>query len=171
MEGIAVVHSALFLLKQRGSLTMALRNDYLTDLENAIRDRCRCRAIHSETVFVHEKTADNETVWFGDVEVFGLIDCKDARACYAWQNFEKGIQIVTILRSRIVDSPHRAVQAAIFSGVQPPMLALTDEAAILKERMEQAKKALYDAHIKAEDLEGVIQTIRRTGESIPQKWR
>lgn len=145
--------------------------DYLADLENTVQLRCGCQVTHRESIFVHEKTSDNETVWFGDVEVFDLIDCKDAQTCYAWQSFEDGIRIVTILRSRIVDSPHRAVQAAIFTGVQPPMLALTDEATMLKQRMEQAKKALYEAQIKSEDLEGIIQTIRRTTEAISQKRR
>lgn len=167
-----VSYTALLMLMQReGTLHMAITSDYLADLENAIRARCGCTATHRESVFVHEKTADDETVWFGDVEVFDLIDGKDSHRCYAWQNFENGIRIVTILHSRVVDSPHRAVQAAIFTGVQPAMLALTDEAAVLKQQMEKAKKALYDAQIKTEDLEGIIQSIQQSGESISRKRR
>lgn len=170
---LQISHTALVMLKLRRGFTMAMNTnsnkDYLSDLEKAIRARCSCSANHRESVFVHEKTADDETVWFGDVEVFELTGCKDAHTCYAWQTFETGIRVVTILHSRIVDSPHRAVQAAIYTGVQPPMIALTDESAILKERMAQAKKALYEAQIKTEDLEGIIQTIQRTGQSISQK--
>jgi hypothetical protein len=150
---------------------MSMTPDYLADLENAIRDRFHCSPTHRKTVFVHEKTADDETVWFGDVEVFDLVGCKDAHMCYAWQDFEGGIQLVTILHSRVVDSPHRAVQAAVFTGVQRPMLALTDEATILRQRMEQAKRALRDAQIKAEDLEAMVQTAKQTGQSISQKQR
>ena len=144
---------------------------YLAELEHAIRFRLRCSAEHLQTVFVHEKNADNETVWFGDVEVFDLIQCKEAKSCYAWQGFEAGVRVVTILHSRLVDSPHRAIQAAIFSGVQLPMFAVSGNPAIFKHRMDRAKKALYDAQIKAEDLEAMIQTTRQTSESISQKRR
>ncbi|HEV2331034.1 MAG TPA: hypothetical protein VGY56_19805 [Verrucomicrobiae bacterium] len=92
---------------------------------------------HLKTVFVHEKTEDDETVWSGNVEVFDLVDCKDANRCYARKDTQDALRIVTVLHSRIVDSPRRAVQAAIFTGVQPPMLAPEDLEAVMR-KMRQA---------------------------------
>lgn len=111
---------------------------YLGELEEVIRLRCRCTATHRKTVFVREKTEDDETVWCGDVEVFDLVDCKEARRCYAWKDRQDALRIVTVLHSRIVDSPHRAVQAAIFTGVQPPMLAPEDVEAIMQKMRQKA---------------------------------
>ena len=141
---------------------------YLEEIKSAIQGRCHCDATHRQTVFIHEKTADSETVWFGEVEVFDLTGCREAKRCYAWQSLEYGFRIVTILHSRIVDSPHRAVQAAVFSGVQPPMLAVTDEAIAFKERMAKAREALYGAQIEPKELEGIIETVRQTTESISE---
>ena len=112
--------------------------EYLAELENTIRSRCRCIATHRQTVSVHEKTEGNETIWFGDVEVFDLIGCKDATKCYAWQDVHDGLRVVTILHSKVVDSPRRAVQAAIFTGVQPPMLASADLQAVMQKMRQTA---------------------------------
>ena len=157
---------AFFLLGSVSALSMTAvttNGAYLEEIKGAIQARCHCDATHLLTVFIHEKTADRETVWFGEVEVFELTGCRESKRCYGWQSFENGLRIVTILHSRIVESPHRAVQAAIFTGVQPPMLAVTDEAMDFTERMEKARKALYEAQIKAEDLEGIIKTVGETG--------
>ncbi|HEV2318868.1 MAG TPA: hypothetical protein VGV18_03915 [Verrucomicrobiae bacterium] len=99
---------------------MATDTAYLDDLERAIQLRYQCRAIHRQTVFVHEKTSANETVWSGNVELFDLIGCKDASRCYAWEDLRDGIRILTILHSNFVDSANRAVQAAIVCGAQRP---------------------------------------------------
>lgn len=142
---------------------------YLTDIGKVIRKRYQCAAIHQHTVFVHEKTANGKTVWFGDVEVFDLIGCKDAARCYAWQCPECGVQIVTVLHSNLVDSAHRAVQAAVFSGVQAPLVALTDDPKILRLRIERARDALHEMGIKAEELQAAIESTRETRESASQK--
>lgn len=148
---------------------MTMKTEYFAELEDTVQVRCRCNATHCQTVFVHEKTADNETVWFGDVEVFELTNCRDASRCYAWHCVENGIQIVTVLHSRLVDSAHRAVQAALYSGIQSPIFALAKDPTILRQRIESAQKALHDAQIKAEDLEAIMQTTRQTFESVRQK--
>jgi hypothetical protein len=143
---------------------------YLANLEDAIQARFGCNATHRETVFVHERTAENQTIWFGDVEVFDLIDCEGTQVCYAWQSFEGGIRTVTILHSTTVDSPQRAVQAAISSGEQPSMLRAdknpTATTETLPERVEEQPKEplpLYEAPIRAEDLEAIVQAMWRPG--------
>ncbi len=97
---------------------MTTRLEYLKNVENVIRDKYRCDAAHRKTVFVHERTASNANVWFGDVEVFDLDGCGESKRCYAWQCVECGRQILTVLHSNLVDSPHRAVQSAVFMGIQ-----------------------------------------------------
>ncbi|HEV2318484.1 MAG TPA: hypothetical protein VGV18_01955 [Verrucomicrobiae bacterium] len=143
--------------------------EHLDELQTSIELRCRCSAVHRQTVFVHEKTADNETVWFGDVEVYDLTGCKEATRCYAWESIENGVQVVTILRSRLVDSPQRAVQAALFSGIQSPMYVLANDPALLRKRIERAKRALHDAQINAEDLEAIMHTVQQTAASVSRK--
>lgn len=139
---------------------------YLNDIEKVIRQRFRCAANHRQTIFVHEKTANGKTVWFGEVEVFDLTGCRDAEKCYAWQCPECGVQVVTVLHSNLVDSAHRAVQAAIFSGVQAPLVALTDDPKILRLRIQRARQALHETGIKAGDLEAVTPTTQRTHEFL-----
>src|SRR5579862_6215141 len=102
---------------------MVTDTEYLADLEKTIRQRYRCSANYRETVFVHEKTAD--------VEIFELTGCKDAESCYPWQCIQNGIRVIAILHSRLVDSAQRAVQAALFSGVQAPRFAQTADQALV----------------------------------------
>lgn len=150
---------------------MAMRSYYLENLEIAIRDKFGCGATHRETVFVHERSADNQSLWFGDVEVFDLIDCEGNEVCYAWQSFEGGIRTVVILHSDAVGSPQRAVQSAIASGLQPSMGA-NNNTTPSKERVAQPKAPLYDAPMTAEDLHAVIQAMWRPRDSMAfvKKW-
>jgi hypothetical protein len=66
---------------------------------------------------------DEQTVWKGDVEVFGLTGHAEADTCYAWSHSEThkggGVRLITILGKRPVDSALMAVRAAIFYDVQP----------------------------------------------------
>ncbi|MGH7979548.1 MAG: hypothetical protein ACREE6_09240 [Limisphaerales bacterium] len=148
---------------------MTLDAEYLSELQRTIELRCRCKAVHRQTVFIHEKTADGETIWGGDVEVFDLMDYKESSRCYAWQDIEGGVRIVTILHSRLVDSPHRAVQAAIYTGIQRPMFAAASDRAHCKERSERVKKALYETQMIAEELEAAMQTVQRTTAPLSQR--
>ena len=95
--------------------------NYLAALQRAILVRHRCTSLHRGTVFVHEKTAAGETVWKGNVEVFDLLDCNESDICFAWQHVvsRKTAKVITVLGSRLIDTAHRAVQAAIFTDMQP----------------------------------------------------
>ena len=158
------------MLKHPITLAATIETGYLAELENAIRLRYRSNATHRQTIFVQEKTADNKTVWFGDVEMFDLTGCKDSKICYAWQSVEDGVRIVTVLHNRLVDSARRAVQAASFSGIQSPLVTLENDVMILKQRTARAKKALHDAQIKTEDLETILKAVRQTHEPTFRKW-
>jgi hypothetical protein len=100
---------------------MVKKDFYLKVLESAIFIKHECKATHRETVFVRESTKDNETVWTGNVEVFDLAWHETARTCYAWVHNSENEppKIFALPRSRAVDSPQRAVQAAIFADTQP----------------------------------------------------
>src|SRR5579862_6541186 len=98
---------------------MPKKTDYLSALEGAIQLQHQCKPTHRETVFVKEKL-ENETVWEGNVEVFDLEGHQDAKTCYAWQhNDANGAKVFAILKNHLIDSPQRAIQAAIFVDKQP----------------------------------------------------
>lgn len=119
-----------FKFSQRGrSVTKKQEKpDYLTLLQMAIEERHKCRAVHRESVHVHE-TMDDKTIWLGEVEVFELSGHAEADRCYAWSHREKGpsggilssenMRLITVLGKRPVNSPKMAVRAAIFYNVQP----------------------------------------------------
>ncbi|HXC34481.1 MAG TPA: hypothetical protein VNV43_01315 [Candidatus Acidoferrales bacterium] len=102
--------------------------NYVALLRRAIEERHKCGAVHRESVYVHE-TWDDQTIWSGEVEVFDLTGHGEAVRCYAWWHREKGagntvfnsekLQLITVLGKRLVDSPEKAVRAAIFYDVQP----------------------------------------------------
>ena len=102
--------------------------NYLTLLQLAIEEKHHCRAVHRESVHVHE-TMDNKTIWAGEVEVFDLAGHAQAAKCYAWSHREIGtngnvvnsetMRLITVLGKRPVNSPQMAVRAAIFYDVQP----------------------------------------------------
>ncbi len=86
-------------------------------LQKAIERQHGCDSLWLMSVAVHE-TFKGETVWRGEVQVFRLVGHPETAICYAWSyQTEKGKQrFVAILRSRGVDSPLKAVQAALASG-------------------------------------------------------
>ena len=146
--------------------------EYLVELKTVIEQKYCCKAIHRETVFVQEKTTKNEAVWNGYVEFFDLTGHKDARTCYAWQHIEANdIKIFTVLGSGLIDSPQRAIQAAIFVGAQRPASTLADDIELLKKRIEAGKKALYESELVAEDLEATIQASKNERASRQNKKR
>lgn len=63
------------------------------------------------------ETFEGQTVWDGDVQVFDLIDCPEASRAYAWSFETTGgrRRFVVVLHKPPVDSPQKAVQAAIVS--------------------------------------------------------
>jgi hypothetical protein len=148
------------------AVAMTLSTGYLAEIQNIIEQRYGCRAVYRETVFVEEKTGHNEPIWFGDVEVFDLDGRAGSDRCYAWQSMEDGMRIVAILHNRLVDSPARAVQAAIFMGIQRPTVQFTYDLASLKGRIEKGKSALDGVAIKAKDLEDIVQTVKRNSSVV-----
>lgn len=99
---------------------MSRKSEYLGSLETAIILRYMRRPNHRETVFVSEKTKGGEMVWNGRVEVFDLAGHDEANTCYAWRHIENDgeLKIFTVLGNHLINSAKKAVQTAIFVGVQ-----------------------------------------------------
>jgi len=137
---------------------MASQTEYLVELQKVIEKKYRCSATHRETVFVEEKVGHNETVWSGFVEIFNLTGHREAKACYAWQHIgTRGIRTFTVLGSTVIDSPNRAIQAAIFVDAEKPVGKFSADLKLLEERIEAGKKALYEAEMHVEDLDAIVQ--------------
>jgi hypothetical protein len=85
----------------------------LAALQKAILDLHGARAEHAESVPVVE-TFEGETVWNGVVEVFALPEHPAGKA-YAWRHeADSGRwRYVAVLHGPRVDSPRKAVQAAV----------------------------------------------------------
>jgi hypothetical protein len=62
---------------------MGDKNEYLYWLKAEIEREYNCPAYFLRTETVHESVEGN-TVWLGDVEIFGLIGHLEARRRYAW---------------------------------------------------------------------------------------
>ncbi len=95
--------------------------EHIDVLRAAIQLKHQCKPNHRESVFVHEMMEGQKTIWKGSVEVFDLSGHRDAKTCYAWRHIENNgeVRILTVLGSYLIDSPQRAVQAAIFMDMQP----------------------------------------------------
>src|SRR5947207_5227523 len=80
-----------------------------------------CDALHSASVPVHE-VFQGQTAWRGIVEVFDLIGHPKAKRCYAWSHLDgakdERTNYVTVLGIPPVDSPLKAVQAAIVGEIK-----------------------------------------------------
>ncbi len=105
--------SPIWLVWQNGPMLAA----DISALQKAIRRQHGCDSRWLRAVAIHE-ILKGETVWRGEVQVFHLVGHPEAETCYAWSyQTEKGKQrFVAILRSEGVDSPLKAVQAAVASG-------------------------------------------------------
>lgn len=99
---------------------MSRKSEYLESLKAAIFINHKCKPTHRETAFVHVKTQDAQTVWSGHVEIFDLDGHHGAETCYAWQNSENAGKIFAVLGNNFIDSPKRAVEAAIFTDQERP---------------------------------------------------
>ena len=81
----------------------------------AIKRLHGCESHFIESVSVKE-TFKSQVVWDGTVEIFALTGHPKAQRCYAWSYFEDDKeQFVTVLHIDPVNSPQKAVQAAITS--------------------------------------------------------
>lgn len=139
---------------------MARQIEYLVELQKVIERKYLCSATHLATVLVEEKVGqNNETVWRGFVEIFDIDHHRGATVCYAWQRIGNGgLRIFTVLGSAVIDSPNRAIQAAIFVDAEKPAGKSATDIKLLKEQIDAGKKALYEADVKVEDLDAIIQT-------------
>jgi len=112
---------ASILLDCRDMVMVSRQFSHLEALQAAIQIKHQCQTKHRKSVFVTEKTGENETVWEGRVEVFDLKGHERAKTCYAWQAPRpQGVKIFTVLENQFIDSPRRAIQAAIFMDEQSP---------------------------------------------------
>lgn len=159
---------------------MPQQSDYFDSLEAAIAIGHKCQAVHSATVFVHERTEYGLTIWKGNVEVFDLKEHPSARICYAWKHVEGNrSKIFTILGNKLVNSAQRAVQAMICADQQPIKLnpPLANGLELLRQEMEQTKQTIREIQIKSEEVEASIETAKynqwrfqrrnRNGQSAP----
>jgi hypothetical protein len=93
-------------------------------LAKAILDLHGCKATWIKSVPVKE-VFEGETVWEGIVQVFE-IDHPKSKLCYAWSHELEGSKkrrFLAVLHQGVVDSPQKAVRAAIvrdqsYHGIQ-----------------------------------------------------
>lgn len=84
-------------------------------LQEAIRNLHGCESAWLESVPVKEVFMD-QPVWEGEVQVFELQGHPTATRCYAWSHAVEGSErrrFVAVLHQGPVDSPQKAVQAAV----------------------------------------------------------
>jgi hypothetical protein len=71
--------------------------EYIERLQMTIRHLHKARAVHLHTAPVHQ-VFQGQTVWQGDVEIFGFRDHPKAKLCYAWSyQDDSGEKIATVL--------------------------------------------------------------------------
>ncbi|MGH7941269.1 MAG: hypothetical protein ACREE6_13090 [Limisphaerales bacterium] len=147
---------------------MTKKSDYLSALESAIKIRHKCQPAHRQTMFVRAKTKEQEIVWEGLVEEFELSGHQRARNCYAWRHIEAGgkSKIIAVLGNRLIDSPQKAVEAAIFTDTQPPVRKFSDEIESLKKQLQECKDLLRKMGIESEDLSAAIEESRTVSEGL-----
>ena len=92
------------------------KSEHIERLKLAVEHLHKCGAHHQRTVSVHEKF-NGETVWQGDVEVFGITGHQKAQRCYAWSHLEgdddSGERFVAVLEIPPVESAETAVRVQI----------------------------------------------------------
>ena len=92
------------------------KQDYLEQVQIAVSQLHNCGATWRETVPVHE-VLRGETVWQGDVEVFGLTGHPKAKRCYAWSHLDgkhdERTRFVAVLEIPPVESAETAVRVQI----------------------------------------------------------
>ena len=86
----------------------------MESLKKAVLDLHGCDSNWVESVPITE-TFQGAVVWDGIVEVFDLVNHPTANRCYAWSHATEGEKrrFVAVLHQGPVDSPEKAVRAAI----------------------------------------------------------
>ncbi len=88
------------------------------ELAKAIRNLHNCDCAWVEAVPITE-TFEGQTAWEGTVQVFDLIGHPTSSRAYAWSHAVEGSEnrrFVAVLHQGPVDSPEKAVRAAIVQG-------------------------------------------------------
>lgn len=153
------------------SNSMVAKDDYIEQLKAAILIEHKSTPTHKGTYFVQETTLDGETVWEGHVEVFRISGHSQAKTCYAWQHaVGKGkVKIFVVLENQFVDSPSRAVQAALFMGAQPPIDPVSRNVDSLKRLLVDCKNRVRKIAMTVDHLGATVQPARQTRAAIAQK--
>lgn len=68
-----------------------------------------------------------------------------------------------------VNQPIGSARTATFAGVQPPIVDFSENLVWFNQQIQRGKKAIYDAAMKAEHLEAIMQGLQRTRERIFKK--
>lgn len=89
------------------------KDQYLDWLKAEVQEAYGCPVYYVRAEIVHEAIEGN-TVWLGDVEVFGLIGHAQARRCFAWgHDFDRSDtkgRIIAVLETPSVGSAQHAVR-------------------------------------------------------------
>ncbi len=89
-------------------------------LARSILDLHGCKSTWVESVPVKE-VFQGQTVWEGLVQVFDLQGHPTAKRCYAWSHEIEGSKkgkFFAVLHHGLINSPQKAVKAAILTEVQ-----------------------------------------------------
>lgn len=126
---------------------------------------------HRGTIYVREETEHQETVWEGPVELFGLTAHETAKNCYAWHynDAEGNAKILTVLEDDFIDSAKKAVQAAIFTDVQPLLFSGARLVEKLKRSLQGADRPWHEAQIKTEDVHADIQSLTEARQRVSRR--
>lgn len=97
------------------------KSDYLKRVQEAVEKLHHCKAVHCQSVAVHE-LFKGQTVWKGIVEVFDIAGHPKAKRCCAWSHRDgpgdKGERFVAVLEIPPVESPQTAVKAAVVAEIR-----------------------------------------------------
>ncbi|MBC2714336.1 MAG: hypothetical protein HF978_03420 [Desulfobacteraceae bacterium] len=94
----------------------------IKNLKKAILDLHGCKSEWVESLPIKE-VFQGQTAWEGVVEIFELIDHPTTKKCYAWSHAVDGSskrKYIAVLHDGPVDSPEKAVRAAIVSEYRKP---------------------------------------------------
>ena len=100
-----------------GSRTLRMLEVATTELQRHVKRLHGCHAEHQKAVAVREEF-QGEVAWEGAVHVYSLTDHPSATRCYAWSSPVEGSEnrrFYAVLHTNSIDSPAKAVQAAIVS--------------------------------------------------------
>ena len=96
-------------------------DEYLERLELGIERLHDCKAVHVDSVPVHE-IVHGERNWNVTVEVFSLIGHPKAKRCFAWSHHEGqadcGHPFYALLEIPPIDSPQTAVHVTLVSAAK-----------------------------------------------------